>query len=331
MRGAADDLDAGGVVAELFAGLDASWASVPGLRLAAVLHRLVLAGRAPELAPFYPDAGGTRPPQHAWPLAAAVLRAHAPEARERLPRTVQTNEPGRAAALYGALLWLLDRIPLPVRLLEIGASAGLNLRVDRFAYVVDGQVLGDPGSPLVLEEPWVGRPVPAPARAAAALRITDRAGCDPAPLDPEEPEDRLTLLSYVWPDEEERLARARAALAVAARVPAPVQAEPTAAWLGRRLAAGREGELTVLWQSVVRQYVDDADWAGIEAAVEQAGADADPGRPLAWIAMEPGDGRLLDFELRATTWPGDRRRRLARVDPHGAPVRWDTANVKGRT
>ena len=145
MRGAADDLETGGVVAELFAGLDASWESVPGLRLAAVLHRLVLAGRAPELAPFYPSAGGTRTAREVWPAAAAVVREHAAEVRELLPRPVQTNEPGRAAALYGALLWQVDRLGLPGRLLEIGASAGLNLRVDRFAYVADGRVLGDPG------------------------------------------------------------------------------------------------------------------------------------------------------------------------------------------
>jgi hypothetical protein len=106
MRGAAADLDRGGVVRELFDGVPAPPGSVPALRLLAALHRLVLAGRAPELALHYPSAGGTRPAAGAWPRAADCLRERFDEVRERLTLTVQTNEPGRATVLYGALLWL---------------------------------------------------------------------------------------------------------------------------------------------------------------------------------------------------------------------------------
>jgi hypothetical protein len=35
----------------------------------------------------------------------------------------------------------------------------------------------------VFEEPWDGLPVPEPPRAARALRVVRRAGCDVAPLD----------------------------------------------------------------------------------------------------------------------------------------------------
>jgi hypothetical protein len=66
MRGAAADLDRGGVVADLFAGIASPPGSVPALRLLAALHRLVLAGSAPRLAAHYPSAGGTRPPAGAW-------------------------------------------------------------------------------------------------------------------------------------------------------------------------------------------------------------------------------------------------------------------------
>ncbi len=139
-----------------------------------------------------------------------------------MTRTVQTNEPGRAAVLYGVLLWLTERHPLPVRLLEIGASGGLNLLADRFAYRVDGALLGDVASPLIFDEPWEGRPVPDPSATARALRIARRAGCDLRPLDFASAEDRLTLRSYVWPDELDRLGRADAALEVAARHAPPV-------------------------------------------------------------------------------------------------------------
>jgi hypothetical protein len=175
MAAAADDLDRGGVVARLFAGLPAPRGSVPQLRLMAALHELVLAGSVPELARFYPSAGGERPPQGAWPWARAALNDHFDWIRERLPRTVQTNEVGRSTVLYGVLLWLADASERRLRLLEIGASAGLNLRADRYAYDVGEAMLGDPSSAVRFQEPW--RPGPQIDLAAAQ----DRCGSPIAP------------------------------------------------------------------------------------------------------------------------------------------------------
>jgi hypothetical protein len=322
MRGAALDLDRGGVVCELFDGIPAPAGSVPALRLMGALHRLVLEGRAPLLASHYPSTGGTKAPAGAWAPAAASLRESFDEVRGRMTRTVQTNEPGRAAVLYGALLWCHERHRLPVRLLEIGASGGLNLLADRFAYRVAGAPLGDPASPLRFDEPWEGRPVPDPPATARALRIASRAGCDPAPLDLASAHDRLTLRSYVWPDELDRLARLDAALEVAARHPPVVAACGAERWLPRVLASRRCGELTVIWQSVMRQYVPGESWAAVERAVDAAARAATADRPLAWLAMEPGTHPLSGFVLSATTWPGGSRRQLADVGDHGPPVRW---------
>jgi hypothetical protein len=322
VRGAAADLERSGVMAALFDGISTPPGSVPALRLLAALHRLVLAGRAPQLAAHYPSAGGTLPPAGAWPLAAACLRERFDEVRERLGLTVQTNEPGRAVVLYGALLWLTERHPLPVSLLEIGASSGLNLLADRFAYRVGGRLLGDGGSPLVFDEPWVGGPVADPGAAARALRVIRRAGCDLAPLRLASAEDRLTLRSYLWPDEPDRLARIDAALAVADRDPPAVAACAAEVWLPGVLAAPRAGELAVVWQSVMRQYVPAAAWAEIERAVGDAGRAATPDTPLAWLSMEPGGDPQAGFAVHATTWPGGDRRLLAHAGDHGPPVRW---------
>ncbi len=143
MRAAADDIDAGGTVAELFADVPVPPGAVPTLRLLSAIHYLVLSGRSPRLAAFYPSVGGTAAPDDVWPVVLATLREHFDWVRVRLFRTVQTNEPGRATALFAGLLWLTERYLLPIRLLEIGASAGLNLFVDRFCYVVHGLSLGD--------------------------------------------------------------------------------------------------------------------------------------------------------------------------------------------
>jgi len=324
MRGAADDADAGGVVAAVFAGDPATPGSVPELRLLAALHHLVLSGEAPRLARYFPSAGGDAPPPGAWAAARDTIAEHAGVVRELARRTVQTNEPGRCVALYGGLLWLSERHGLPIRLLEIGASAGLNLNVDRFRYVVDGRPLGDPDSPLELAEPWIGSPVPDPAAAAARLRISERAGCDRSPIDATTQEGRLTLQSYVWPDEPERIARVAQAAAVAVRHPVGVERRSAAAWLLERLGEPRPGRLTVVWQSVVDQYLDDGERDTIRSAFASAA-----GGPFAWLTLEPPAARTgegSDFELRCRERPEDNgsgvARLLAHAGYHGPPVAW---------
>jgi hypothetical protein len=318
LNGAADDYAAGGIVAELFAGLPAPPRSVPGLRLLAALHWLVLSGRAPALAAYYPSAGGTLPPRDVWPVAERALREHAAVVRERLTRTVQTNEPGRSAVLFGGLLWVSERFGRPLRLLEIGASGGLNLLADRYAYRVRGERIGDPGSALCFDEPWVGAPVDDLGGAAQRLRVVERAGCDPNPLDLGSAADRLTLRSYVWADELDRLARSDAALAVAEREPPVVSAEPAEAWLPPVLA-GAAGTATVVWESVMWQYLTPAARTGIAAAITTAG---ERGAPLAWLRMEPADDDRWGFATTVTTWPGGETRELARSGDHGPPVHW---------
>lgn len=119
------------------------------LRMLGTVHRLVLEGRAPALAEHYPTAGGTKDPLAAWPAFRDVLVEHAAEIREGLADPPQTNEVGRAAPLVGGLLTVADATGLPIRLLEIGASAGLNLRADHFRLRHEGGAYG-PESPVVL-------------------------------------------------------------------------------------------------------------------------------------------------------------------------------------
>jgi hypothetical protein len=291
MRGAAADP----LVAELFAGDPLTERSVPSLRLLAPLHELVLAGRAPDLAPFYPSAGGTAAPAGAWPVARAALAEHADWVRERLPRTVQTNEPGRSAVLYAGLQWLALRDGRPLRLLEIGASAGLNLVPERYAYASGGRVYGDPASAVRFDEPW-SHPLD------AVPVIADRRGCDLEPMDPAR--DRLRLLSYIWPDEGERFARVSAALELAAGDPPPIDRATASEWLAEQLAAPHDDVVTVVWHSVVRQYVPADEWARVEALLA--------GRCV--LSMEPVG--YDHMELRA----GERL--LATCGDHGPPVVW---------
>jgi hypothetical protein len=238
-----------------------------------------------------------------------------------LQRPVQTNEVGRAAALYGGLLHVAATHRLPIRLLEIGASAGLNLRPERFAYELgDGVVLGDRDSAVRLVEPWRG---PYPPH-DVELVVASRAGCDPAPLDPTDEADRLTLLSYVWPDQLDRVERLRGALRIAEQDPVRVEALPASGFLCREFAVPTPGTATVVWHSVVRQYFAPDERAEVDALLAAAGERATPDAPLVRLSLEPEKKvqSTFRFLVELTTWPGGETRLLAECLGHGPPVTW---------
>lgn len=320
LDGAADDLAACGPTATLLGPFERDPAgSVPALRLAGALHRLVLERRAPALALHYPSVGGT--PGAVWPAARDVIEDQLEAMRALVRRPVQTNEVGRSSALLGGLLHVARDTGLPVRLLELGASAGLNLLFDRFAHeVCNGVVLGDVHSPVRLRDPWQGRFPPY----GTALDVAERAGCDMSPLDPASQKDRLTLTSYVWADQVERFERLRAALQVAATDPVPIERRPASAFLERELGNERPRVVTVVWHSVVRQYFAPREKERVDDLLAAAGARATRDTPLAQLSLEPervGAGSF-DFRVLLTTWPGGRTRLLAHCEGHGPPVVW---------
>jgi hypothetical protein len=315
---AADDLLAGGPVASVLAGhLDSRPASVLALRMLGGAHALALSGRAPELAAWYPSAGGTTDPEpgspRAWSALRQTLAGQRDAIREWLGWPPQTNEVGRAAALIGGLLYLTARADLPVRLVEVGASAGLNLRADRFFVPGDSGTYGDPDSPVALSHGWQGAAPP-----AGPVEVVSRVGGDIAPIDPASPEGRLRLTAYVWPDQADRLARLRGAIAVAERVPAELRAEPATVTLaGTELA---DGAWTVLWHSIFRQYLTQEQRAELADGVARLGAAATPRAPFAYLYLE--QSRAGGCPVTLTTWPGGSTEVLGAASPHGIPVRW---------
>lgn len=290
------------------------------LRLFGAVHRLVLSGRLPELAAHYPSVGGRYQGERTWTALRSVLAGHRGVIASMLTAPPQTNEVGRSAALIGGLLHVAARTRLPIRLLEIGASAGLNLRPDLYRYEYGrGRAYGPAATPTVIRHAW--SPGGALPPLDAPLRIVERAGCDPAPVDVTTDGGRLTLMSFIWPDQTERFDRTRGACALAAGTPAPVAAMDAAKFLEN--LAPREGVATVVWHSIMRQYVPVDEWERGEAALARAGARATPEAPVAHLSLEPRmRGDHAEFPLTLRLWPGERAEILGITHAHGTPVTW---------
>ena len=279
--------------------------SVP-LRVAGALHALRLSGDA-GLARVYPPQDVSE--ETLW---TAVLDAMARESAfidRFIDSPPQTNEVRRAAVLIAAGNWLARRYRLPLRLSEMGASAGLNLMWDRFALETPEGRIG-PESAMTLR-PEMRGDLPAPG----PVEVIDREGVDLNPLDPKA--DELRLTAYLWPDQPDRLTLTRAAIGMAE---AEVVRDDAAAWGEDRLAS-RTGTCHMIYSTIAFQYFPPDTQARITSAIETAGNAATADTPLAWVWMEADDhpeGAGID----ARTWPGDERVDLGRVDFHGRWLDW---------
>jgi hypothetical protein len=302
LEAAADDLETEGPTAAVLAGFgDEPGTTAVALRLMAAVHRLVLLDALPDLARHYPSTGGDGDAAAAWPLFRQALAEHAARIRALVAGGCQTNEVGRSAALLGGFLEAAERTGLPLRILEIGASAGLNLNWDRYRYVSSTGAWGDPSSPVRFDHAYVVAP-----RMNRPAEVVERKSCDLNPIDPTTDDGALTLRSFVWADQLARLALLDGAIEVARRLPVEVEKAHAADFLERELARPRDGVATVVYQSVFAQYVDQADWSRIERAVQGPG--------VFHLAMEPGEG---GFEVRLN---GEL---LGTCMAHGSGVQWN--------
>jgi len=267
----------------------------PNLLLAAVRH---LHGTPSGAAAFRGILAGD------FPAIRAVM----------LARATQTNEPARCATL----LPVLARLPQPLALLEVGASAGLCLLPDRYGYDYGRRRLAPPGpdAPVFACTADAATPLP-----DAMPRIAWRAGLDLSPVDVTDAEATAWLRTLVWPEQAGRAARLDQALRVAARQPPRVVRGD----LGRDLAAlaaeAPADATLVIFHTAVLAYVPE------QAARDAFAAEA---RRLAgaWVANE-APGILPAIAARAGDPPAPGRFLLsvngnpvAWTDPHGGEISW---------
>ena len=205
-------------------------------------------------------------------------------------------------------------------MLEVGASAGLNLRWDQYRYGAGDHTWGPRGSPVDIGDPFTGGA--RPSLQPAAVEVAERRGCDVAPIDATTAEGRHTLLSFVWPDQTARLSNLRGACAVAEAVPCHVDRLSADAWVARQLSSPAVGAATVVFHSVMLQYVEPETRSRLLGSIAAAGQRATTGAPVAWLRMEPASVIDAEFEVRLTQWPSGEDRCIAVTHPHGTWVRW---------
>ena len=314
-RMALDSREGGPVSAALAGFAEATVDDAVPLRLMGALHRLVLERAVPELALHYPSVGGRFSGAAAvWPAVLQAMDEHAEQISASLQRFPQTNEVGRAAALAGGLRHIGAVAGPRVRLLEIGASAGLNLQVDSFAMPGNW---GPAGSTVVLPDAWQGAVPP-----TGEVQIVDRAGVDLDPVDVSTVEGRLLLTSYVWADQVARFERLRAALHLAGDRPVRVSRGDALAYV--RCLELEEGVTTVLWHSVFWQYVPVPAQQELQTVIDRLSAASTKGAGFAHLRLEPAADRMgsvREFEVRLRIGDGADRV-LGTAPPHGLPVTW---------
>jgi hypothetical protein len=233
----------------------------------------------------------------------------------------QTNEVRRSACLLPGFLTIAAETVLPLACLELGASAGLNQLWSHYAYDYgEAGRWGDSASPLLLDSAWTGASPPW----EAPIRVASTAACDRKPIDLTDPVQQRRLKAYLWPDQTERIARFDTAVAMALAAGTRVETADAAVWAAER-GAPTKGLATVVYHSIFWQYLPAETQAALRSALEFHGSSATASSPLAWLRMEPPDGRAIPIELWLTLWPGGVTRKLATVHAHGANVAWEAS------
>jgi hypothetical protein len=134
----------------------------------------------------------------------------------------------------------------------------------------------------------------------------------------------VVLTAYVWPDQRLRLDRLRAAFRTAERHPVEVRRQDARSFVDALELV--DGTTTVLWHSVMWQYLSAPDQQAVLTRLEELGAAATPRRRLAHLRAEPSrrtPGAEHEFLVRLRLWPDGEDRILGATAPHGLPTTWE--------
>ncbi|MDO8731117.1 MAG: DUF2332 family protein [Actinomycetota bacterium] len=284
------------------------------LRILGAVHRLLLLGISSDLSRYLPSLGGQTSPHLAAKAFLTFVGEHENRVQAEMQHPVQTNEVARSGILSAGLRTIVAETHLPVRLLEVGSSAGLNLRLDEYRIHMGEEFWGPEDSPVVLDHLLnSGQPD------GAAFVIVDRAGCDLSPINAASDAGQVRLRSFIWPEDRVRMSRLNAALSVFE--PVRIDAASATDWVRSQCATPQTGHVTVVMHSIVMPYLTGAERQEFVTVMDDLGAQAATDAPLAWLRME-FDDNYGTVSLELDLWPLNRHEVLATCNPHGANINW---------
>lgn len=293
---------------------------VPNLFLGAA-HLLLLKGVQHTVSTFYPSVSeASAPDEDAYPYFREFCLQNSHEIIDLIStRLVQTNVVRRCACLLPAFSIVAERAHgLPLSLVEIGASAGLNLLWDRYGYDYgEGRRYGNASAIVQLAcEPRGGAlpsiPEPFPD---IALRV----GIDLSPIDLSDPEAILWLRALIWPEHSERVEILKGAIEIARRDPPTLFAGDALDLLPEVLdSAPGDSALCVFHTHTVNQFSAEAK-ERLSSIIDEHGSKRD----LFVISIE-GQSNIEGALVELVAYEKGRRTRtaLARSDPHGRWLEW---------
>jgi hypothetical protein len=285
------------------------------------VHYLLLRGVSHPLARLYPSLNGGRDVgEDPYPPFRAFCLANAGAITDLMSRrTVQTNEVARSSALQRGFAVVAGRTSLPLALVEVGASAGLNLIGDRYRYSYGKIELGDPASEVVIGSRLRGELTPPLGIAPVVWRI----GIDRNPIDTGDADQALWLRALVWPDQPWRAELLLAAMRSARVSPPRVLRGDAVDLLPEVLAQAPPDTAICVYTSFVLYQLGPPDAQRLASVLAEAGRR----RSLHRLALESDSTERPYLDLYG---PEGDRTRLAAAHQHGEWLEWldsDSANV----
>ncbi len=306
-------------IAENDAILDLAARAMPGQlqpnMLFGAVQLLLAQDLAHPLAAFYPSLTAAPIDGDPSPAFAAFCAEHSAALGAIIAaRRVQTNEVRRSGLLLPAFGLVSAEAGLPLALIEIGSSAGLNLRWDTYGYRYGERRVGAASAPVQLSVA-PRSPVPLPDTMPA---VDWRVGVDLAPVDTADGAAVAWLRALIWPEHAERFALLDAAIAELRRDPPRIIAGDALALLPGLLAEAPAGAARCVYDTFTVNQLTPGGRAELERQIAAASLDA----PVWRIHLGWESGAAPELSLTRYAAGAQHRRALARCDPHGAWIAW---------
>lgn len=279
--GVSDDPEILDIAAEASAGQPP-----PQLLLAAV-HHLLLQEANHQLAAFYPtctDAPRDSDEDALLTAFRAFCLANENRLREIVSeRRVQTNAVGRSAVLLPSFEFIARLGEnASLALVEVGASAGLNLCWDRYRYEYQSYgSFGVAGSPVHITS--VVRGDNHPPLPDTVPSVGYRVGIDLEPLDITDDEDARWLQALVIPDQSRRHNLLKAAISVVQKDPPKLREGAAVDCLPEVLANVPEEYKLCVFSTHTLYQMDDSEVMELKEILEKHSRQ----RSIHWLSDDP--------------------------------------------